>query len=1226
MNYRKQSSIRIRWLTRRVRQLCRLLRTEFANKTGQQPSGIFAQELEPRVLYDASPLGAVSESDIQEPLDLADTTFYEDLDSAAPDEWTISPDDSALWIEATPPVGLDPEHDSLLPSGTVELLAIDLRVLATSSVVENLAALDQGSEKLEVIVIDAESNGINLVSERLKSLRNVSAVHLIALQDPRGTHLGQSELGPDSIPGLQQTFSLWRQSLESDASVLLYGWWEPTGSSTLQLTEHAQLLCDPALEDSSLWASISQGAYPCDLSLDSATRSAEMDREADLNRLLGVTAELTAGWLDSQAISSPCEPWPHATALPEPDLEAWFGELGASGKGFLAGITLPAEFIQIEDPAVDLGILDNSLDKAHTLSDYSAALPEPAVGDLALPPETIATETLRGPHTHELFVVDGSLGQLENLLQSWRESATPGIVRDFLVIQPGENGLETIARHLAQAEIRYDALHLFTHGSSGEIQLGNLWLGQSTLEQAAHSLELWKVGLSDEADLLVYGCRVAADEVAQDWLVNLAGLLQVDLAASTDLTGSAARGGDWDLEFALGQIETKPLASAGGFGNLDILLATGTANADLIVGTTGTDTHDGLGGDDAILAGPNAVSDGQFLQGTVSGAFQVYNSGSTFGGWTVTAGSVDLVGTGWQASPTGGRSVDLDGSAPGTISQTITTVAGNTYSVRFLMSANGTSATKALEVSAGGTSFDAVVTTTASHSASNMEWHVKTFNFVATSSSTTLTFKSLSTAGPQGAVVADVTVADLTSNQGNDTIMGGTGNDTIYGSGGHDTIAGGAGDDLIRAGGGNDTVEGGAGNDTVQFSGNRNDYRVTLSGSTYTVQDLRSGTPEGTDNILNVESFAFADVTLTAAEVATHQPIFEDFEGSNLTGWTGGAVITSSADHSAFLASATASGTPGSYLSATNGVQDVHKTFTLSGNQAAVTLSFTLHRLDTWDGEQFRVWINDTLVSSSTYSQGSVQARSDSTPDTAGNVNLGVGGGDDAAYTVVINQVFTGTTFKVGFGATLDESWSNESWGVDNLTIIERGSGVSNSYAEGTTGANTYTGTSNYDSYAGDLGNDKISVVGGTDFVSGGDGADTIDLVSESDVGLGSWGDDTIAGGTGSDILDGGAGNDTLYGDGTNLVVNGSFESALATGWTTTGNVSANTAQGRVLGSSAVAFGFANTANNGVLSQIISTTTGARYTLGFDYGAFANPSNQSLRVLVVSGGFTVLDT
>ncbi len=116
----------------------------------------------------------------------------------------------------------------------------------------------------------------------------------------------------------------------------------------------------------------------------------------------------------------------------------------------------------------------------------------------------------------------------------------------------------------------------------------------------------------------------------------------------------------------------------------------------------------------------------------------------------------------------------------------------------------------------------------------------------------------MSSAGNQGAILADVTVADLTANQGTDSSNGGDGDDTIFGSGGRDVVLGGAGNDIIRTGRGNDTICG-TGTDTVQFSGNRNDYQVTLSGSTYTFIDLRAGSPEGTDTITNVESFVFAD-------------------------------------------------------------------------------------------------------------------------------------------------------------------------------------------------------------------------------------------------------------------------------------------------------------------------------------------------------------------------------
>ncbi len=95
-----------------------------------------------------------------------------------------------------------------------------------------------------------------------------------------------------------------------------------------------------------------------------------------------------------------------------------------------------------------------------------------------------------------------------------------------------------------------------------------------------------------------------------------------------------------------------------------------------------------------------------FLNGSVTGGFNGLQQWTiVFGGWTVTAGSVDLIGTEWQRSPSGGRSIDLDGGSPGTISQTLNTVQGTRNVVRYVMSANGTGVTsRSLEVSAAGVS------------------------------------------------------------------------------------------------------------------------------------------------------------------------------------------------------------------------------------------------------------------------------------------------------------------------------------------------------------------------------------------------------------------------------------------------------------------------------------------------------------------------------------------
>ena len=115
-------------------------------------------------------------------------------------------------------------------------------------------------------------------------------------------------------------------------------------------------------------------------------------------------------------------------------------------------------------------------------------------------------------------------------------------------------------------------------------------------------------------------------------------------------------------------------------------------------------------------------------------------------GWTVTAGSIDIIfltGTaGWSAS-NGLRSIDLDGLSGGTMVQTFATVAGSTYTVSFDLAANfyAGDLIKSVLVSAPG--FSQIYTfTSAGRTALNMGWVTETFEFVATGSSSTLSFDS----------------------------------------------------------------------------------------------------------------------------------------------------------------------------------------------------------------------------------------------------------------------------------------------------------------------------------------------------------------------------------------------------------------------------------------------------------------------------------------------------
>ena len=78
-------------------------------------------------------------------------------------------------------------------------------------------------------------------------------------------------------------------------------------------------------------------------------------------------------------------------------------------------------------------------------------------------------------------------------------------------------------------------------------------------------------------------------------------------------------------------------------------------------------------------------------------------------------------------------------------------------------------------------------------------------------------------------------------------------------------LLGGALDDILSSTAGNDSIWGGSGGtDTAVFTGSATDYRITANrDGSYQVEDLRPGAPDGSDKVRSIETFRFADETLT---------------------------------------------------------------------------------------------------------------------------------------------------------------------------------------------------------------------------------------------------------------------------------------------------------------------------------------------------------------------------
>ena len=108
---------------------------------------------------------------------------------------------------------------------------------------------------------------------------------------------------------------------------------------------------------------------------------------------------------------------------------------------------------------------------------------------------------------------------------------------------------------------------------------------------------------------------------------------------------------------------------------------------------------------------------------------------------------------------------------------------------------------------------------------------------------------------------------DLTP--GNWSSIGGSKNDVgIWTGTTIENAIGGSGNDTITGNAANNTINGGAGTDTAVFHGLQSQYQIAaFGGDTFHVADLRTGSPDGTDTVVNVENLQFADGTYALREI-----------------------------------------------------------------------------------------------------------------------------------------------------------------------------------------------------------------------------------------------------------------------------------------------------------------------------------------------------------------------
>ncbi len=156
----------------------------------------------------------------------------------------------------------------------------------------------------------------------------------------------------------------------------------------------------------------------------------------------------------------------------------------------------------------------------------------------------------------ELAFVDAAVPDYQRLADDLiAQRQQGGRAIEVVVLDSNTDGIGQISERLAQSR-SLEAVHLISHGGAGAVQLGHTSLAFDTLLANAQAIKSWGNALSPEADILIYGCELAGSKDGQALIDSLARLTGADVAASDDLTGHASLGGDWELEYRTGTVET----------------------------------------------------------------------------------------------------------------------------------------------------------------------------------------------------------------------------------------------------------------------------------------------------------------------------------------------------------------------------------------------------------------------------------------------------------------------------------------------------------------------------------------------------------------------------------------------------------------------------------------------------------------------------------------------
>ena len=209
----------------------------------------------------------------------------------------------------------------------------------------------------------------------------------------------------------------------------------------------------------------------------------------------------------------------------------------------------------VGENAADVIAVDVEAEAEESSADLDAAAEAEADGkeEIVMTTEEVAAAIAEGTR-HELVIVSSSVKDSKVIIDNLAEGT------EVLVLEKGVDVLDQINEYLDSTAVKYDAIHVVSHGGDGYLVLNNSVIDMESLQADPASWAAIGEHVAEDGDIMLYGCNVAQTENGKAFANQLASLTGADIAASVDVTG-----GDygWELEYVTNAIATPVLSFDG---------------------------------------------------------------------------------------------------------------------------------------------------------------------------------------------------------------------------------------------------------------------------------------------------------------------------------------------------------------------------------------------------------------------------------------------------------------------------------------------------------------------------------------------------------------------------------------------------------------------------------------------------------------------------------------